>query len=541
MAAQNSLPALPLELWGSISSHLSNRDIKSLRLVCKQFSNAASPHVQRVFLSANPLNIEVFRAIADHKMFRHRVTEIIWDDARFIRGPRRNIHPAEEEDELLSDEDENEIKNEDKQCPKWFKNACMKNLVELRERNSHDVDRLDHIARAEQIAAQPPLKKNWEYYQDLLRQQEDVLVAKSDEDTFLYGLKQFPALKRVTITPAAHGHLFAPLYPTPMIRALPKGFNYPIPRGWPITGEGRDPPLAYPWQELNEAHKEKYRGFRIVTRVLAKEEHNVSELILNANQLATGINCTILDDPCAEYANLATVVKHPGLRRLDLALLVGGIDNEELNWQSFRNRRLHQALSKAKDMEDIMLYTTVIRDPSDDSTAEGGAGSLRHFIPLQSIFPIEKWSKLRHFELSRFLVAQSDVISLLSVLPETFRSVHLSFLKFLDNCGSWYSFLAEIRKQICENILWPDRDMVSRPKVTIGVSAFHTRARRGVWLEKEVHDYLYGEGEYPFYSDAPRSVKMGLGTERDTFEPNHDRPHDHRRALIEKGFVKPIE
>jgi hypothetical protein len=34
-----------------------------------------------------------------------------------------------------------------------------------------------------------------------------------------------PALKRVTITPSAHGHLFTPLYPTPIIRAFPKGFN----------------------------------------------------------------------------------------------------------------------------------------------------------------------------------------------------------------------------------------------------------------------------------------------------------------------------
>lgn len=92
-------------------------------------------------------------------------------------------------------------------------------------------------------------------------------------------MKQFPALKRVTITPAAHGHLFAPLYPTPMIRAFPKGFNYPIPRGWPVMPGPKTPPYAYPWHDIDEMHKEKYRAFHIVTRVLTKENHNVSELI----------------------------------------------------------------------------------------------------------------------------------------------------------------------------------------------------------------------------------------------------------------------
>ncbi|KAJ5815014.1 hypothetical protein N7474_006791 [Penicillium riverlandense] len=487
------------------------------------------------------------RVSASSEKFRHRVAEIIWDDARFTEGPQRSIHLSEEEEWLSnsdsdSSEDEDEDENEDgDECPKWFKVSCKRNLKELRKRKNGDVDRPDHIARAEQVAAQPPLRNCWEYYQDLLRQQEDVLAATSDEEAFLYGLKQFSTLKRVTITPAAHGHLFAPFYPTPMIRAFPKGFNYPIPRGWPTSGEHEIPPLAFLWQNLDEGYKEKYRGFRIVTRVLAEEEHNVSELILNANQLPTGINCTIFDDPCKEYDNFATVLKHPGFRRLDLALIIGGIEREELNWSSFRNGRLRQALSVAKDIEDIRLHTTVISDPYFDGTTEVGAGSLRHFIPLQSIFPIEKWSKLRHFELSRFLVVQSDVISLLSVLPETLRSVQLSWLKFLDDGGTWYSFLAEMRKKIRENVLWPDRDTASRPKVTIGVSTFHIRAGRGVWLEKEVQDFLYGEGEHPFYSDTPRSVKTGFGTERDTFEPNHARPQDCRSVLEEKGYIKPLE
>jgi hypothetical protein len=40
-----------------------------------------------VFLSAKPLDIEVFHAIADHPQFWHQIKEIIWDDARFVSTP----------------------------------------------------------------------------------------------------------------------------------------------------------------------------------------------------------------------------------------------------------------------------------------------------------------------------------------------------------------------------------------------------------------------------------------------------------------------
>ncbi|KAJ6140187.1 hypothetical protein N7471_006673 [Penicillium samsonianum] len=230
--AYTTLPTLPFELWGCIASYLSSSDIKNLRLSCVQFKNASILRIDRVFLSANPLNVEVFRCIAGHDKFRHSITEIIWDEARLARGPH-GFNESAEGNENFSDEDEAgntracvqeygsypqeqilERHEFEDGCPKWFKNLCEENLDILRQRKGRDVDRPDHIARREQVFAQPPLSECW-----------------NDAHAFLYGVKQFPALKRVTITPSAHGYLFIPLYPTPMIRAFPKGFNYPIPRG----------------------------------------------------------------------------------------------------------------------------------------------------------------------------------------------------------------------------------------------------------------------------------------------------------------------
>lgn len=62
-------------------------DRKRLRLTCKVLSDVTPLRLSRVFLSPNPLDIEVFHAIADHPQFRHQIKEIIWDDARFVSTP----------------------------------------------------------------------------------------------------------------------------------------------------------------------------------------------------------------------------------------------------------------------------------------------------------------------------------------------------------------------------------------------------------------------------------------------------------------------
>ncbi|CAG8250162.1 unnamed protein product [Penicillium salamii] len=263
---------LPFELWELIAGHLSNADRKSLRLTCTQITNAVPLRINRGFLSANPLNIDVFRKIASHERFRQTVTEVIWDEARLSPGPPR-IDQTAKGDGLSSDEDEpNNTRrwtvferrmrqhedDDNNRCPNWFKDACDENLRILRSRKGADVDRPEHVACREQILAQPPLGQCWEHYQHLLRQQDEVLAGDSDFEAFLFGVKQFPALKRVTITPVAHGNLFNPLYPTPMTRAFPKGFNYPIPCGWLYNRANYKPSNADLW-EYPTAPRERYR------------------------------------------------------------------------------------------------------------------------------------------------------------------------------------------------------------------------------------------------------------------------------------------
>lgn len=192
--------------------------------------------------------------------------------------------------------------------------------------------------------------------------------------------------------------------------------------------------------------------------MLAQEEHNVSEFVLNVHGLRTGLNCSIFDQPCEEYNNFVTILQRPGFRRLDLALLVGMLQND--NWVSYRSGYLRQALGSATELEHISLHSDVENHVGDPPTLSDHYGALKNFVPLGTIFPIERWPRLQHFGLMRFLVTQDDVISFLSALPSTVQSVELSFLSFLDYGGSYYGLLYQMR----EKLDWRVRDISKRPR-----------------------------------------------------------------------------
>ncbi|KAJ5570873.1 hypothetical protein N7535_004533 [Penicillium sp. DV-2018c] len=502
--AYTSPPALPLELWSCIASYLSNADMKSLRLTCKQFNNTVSLRLNRVFLSANPLNIEVFRNIASHDKFRHQVNEIIWDEARLHRGPER-IQDINEGHELVSDEDE--PYNDREWAAEYPRNTERLSLRAMSMKRKIDV--LNGSKGVVKIPftfynAGKIVVEHWQHYQQLLRQQKEVIASQSDLETFAFGVKQFPALKRVTITPAAHGNLATPLYETPMIQPL-----------W-------SPATAYTWNQYPEL-RDRYRGFRTAMRVLANEPNSVSELVMTSNYLPTGINCTIFDEPCEEYDHFATVLKKPGFRRLDIALLIGGDREEDLEacWRSLLNGRLRRAVGEAKDMEEFRLHTTF----DEVLHYEGGYP----LLPLKDIVPVEQWPNLRHFELSGFVISQDDCVSFLKTLPKSVRSIELSMLHFLEG-GDWYIMLEEIRRMVLKSTLWGDRDAGSRPKFTVGVPIEVGRLTLGygIWAEKEVEDFIYGEGGNPFDRRFHLSIQLGVGVLRDALEPDFELPHDTR-------------
>ncbi|KAI0888792.1 uncharacterized protein GGS22DRAFT_184370 [Annulohypoxylon maeteangense] len=493
--------------------------------------------LSRVFLSPNPRNIEVFRAIADHEAFRKDIVEIVYDDARLTRPPvlpQRGTYEYEPE-EAWDEEESLETTG----APFWFVQACKDNAFDLNSRRISDVDTPDHIARSKQIAAQMTYQESWNHYQHLLQQQDPILRTDEDIRALEYGLTRFPALKRITITAATHGFLYTPLYETPMIRAFPYGFNYPTPRGWPCAADGDPLPSAEDW--IDEPHKNNWRGARKVLHTLAHHAHPITELVIDARYLQTGLSSRIFEQPCAEHANLVAVLGKPGFRRLDLDLLVNA--QEYLGWPCFRRGLLRAALANATGLEHVTLRTNVCHDPDARATVRGSAGRIENLVPLRTVFPVEKWSCLRHFGLSNFLVVQEDVIAFLAALPTTLRTVELSFLGFLDNGGCYRTLLEGMR----DTLDWRGRDEEARPRVTIGVEMVaQPCSGRGIWVDREVDEFLYRGGENMFGQRGwgGNQICYGVGTVRDAFDPAFERPwvdyETYQRLGIYKGTPRPL-
>ncbi|VUC22531.1 unnamed protein product [Clonostachys rosea] len=512
------LLGLPAEILDSVASLLSNRDRKSLRLTCRAFGRRVLLQIDRVFLSANPRNIEVFRAIAGHNIYRQKVVELIWDDAHLVSPPEpppayrcpHRIEPFWQE---------------------WYQEVCDRNTKDT-ALPSEELETPNRAARARWIAAQPPIEEMWNHYKELIRQQQEIMASSDDALALQYGLERFPSLTRITLTPASHGVPFKPLYQTPMIRGLPYGFNYPIPRGWPCKEPGERLRITQ-WssEERDERQKNRWRGYRIIMWTLARMDHHVTDFVVDVGLLNTGLNAHMFDQPCPEQEDLVTVLLKPGFRRLDLALILSG--QTELGFPALRNRQLHLALSQASDLEHINLRTNMTYDAEfEDWNIHG---EQEPFTPLLSIFPVERWPRLRHWGLSGFSVRMDDLLDLLSQLPETLRSVELSFLKFQDGHGSHRELLIHLR----DTLGWRGRDLADRPKVSMGWQEEGVFRGDGyaVWVDDEVNEFLYGDGGNPFSETYPW-IKDDIGMQKCYFDPELERPNVTPFELMRRGFLK---
>ncbi|KAL7905323.1 hypothetical protein GGI35DRAFT_471854 [Trichoderma velutinum] len=478
-----AIPSLPKELWDQIAAYLPGRDVKNLRLVCKSLSSTSLP-LDRVFISANPIDIKVFRNIADHDVFRHCVHEIIWDEARFERDFRIEESSGLEWTEMGHTEDT---------PPNDFLTECHENLELVEARFAQYRLDLPFIApMVKEMEAELTPYESW-------------------------------CLKRVIVTPAAHGTLFAPLYKTPMIRTLPYGLNYSIPRGWPVTGDA-----YFPADEWIEENKGKWRGFKEVIRCLAEHKQtSVRELVLDTHLLPTGVTCRFFDQPSPEYSHFLDLLQRPGFRRLDLALMAGQQEPDE--WESFQNGRLRCALAEASELEHFQLNT----DMGYHRAKEPGA----HLALLYDIFPIERWPKLRHFGLTRFLVSLRDLLSFLSKLPASVRTIELNCLYFVSGDGTYRDLLDGMR----DSLDWKSRNAAARPKVTIRLDRLDCREvdSRTVWLEEEVGKFLYEGGPNPFHQVFRDEVLPGHGgTLRDEFQPELVHPWVDNATLVLMGIEK---
>jgi hypothetical protein len=179
------LSKLPNELLNNIFELLPNHDIKSLRLTCRHLGSHAPLRLDRLFISANPLNISVFLAVANHDSFRNQVREIIWDDATFMSFP-----DDDRDSEFGYSSDENEIfYNMDYETKgdisSWFVQKCKEEIFNAESRL---VEKGNDNEQQRQLDNLMPLREALSYYTHLVQQQDNVIKSGADEQAFRYAL-----------------------------------------------------------------------------------------------------------------------------------------------------------------------------------------------------------------------------------------------------------------------------------------------------------------------------------------------------------------
>ncbi|TXB96108.1 hypothetical protein FocTR4_00016574 [Fusarium oxysporum f. sp. cubense] len=355
---------------------------------------------------------------------------------------------------------------------------------------------------------------------------------------FKYGLQRFTSLKRITITPATHGRHGTPLYRTPMIRAFPPGFDYPIPKVWPTapmndSGEWQDelPWISEegdaPYQWFYGAHctaekyREKWRGYQLVSRALIECENQVTELRIKGHEIKSGLSCRIFDQPCTEYEDICTLLRRPGFQYLDLDLFTGLIEHDD--WATYKTGLLRDALAQAKDLQHLCVSAST--DIEDAYCQQHDPDDLeRPVFPLRTIFLIDHWPRLQHFGISNFLIEIDDLVDVLSALPPTLRSVELINLAFRNPDHGYGDLIRQIR----DTLDWRLRPAEERPKVHMvcsGESNPQMVENELIEVDDAVCSYLYGDGENLFEPES-RYVSRGRGAvRRDVFNPAFRAPY----------------
>ena len=267
---------------------------------------------------------------------------------------------------------------------------------------------------------------------------------------------------------------------------------------------------------------------------LAQQEHHISEFVLDVKGFCTGLNCHLFDDESfEEYQHFAALLRKPEFTRIDLALLVSWQQNE--GWPSLRSGHLRRALAAARDLQHVSVSTDL--GPNQEFDVVDDADGV---VQLRTIFPIDRWQRLRRFGLSGVVVRQNNLVSLLAAMPASLRSVELGFL-FFHGGATHRSLLCAMRG----GLDWRELPAVERPRVRKGAGSFASVVvGRATWVEGEVADFLYGEGRNPFGVEGdpwPDNIQIGVGVERDEFDPAYERPWVvYYDELSRLGYYPPL-
>ena len=479
---------LPTELLRHVLIFLARRDVKTVRLVCKKLKAHAELRINRVFVSAHRIDIDVFNSVTSHPEFRNNVEEIVWDNLcfeRFYENHERNARPDfafEYDRRKVFDTFEREANFE---C--WQEN--MPGRLRKLEERKRELWGQDY----QEIS----MRQSFDIYNCLYDEQCAILERDEDVQAFRMGLESFPKLKRVTLTSEAwRGLYLSPQYETPLFRSLPPGFRMPMPSTWG-------------WTTTDISYPQDRRFSAIVQHLLdAASRHRVRELAVDVHRETVGIPFYYFQRNQPENWNIQELFLTVPLTRLDLAIDVYR-DNDRYCFKD--GGTLKTTLSHLVHLEHFHFHTNMPTSYPEQFDYWGDPDDT--WLNLQSMFPAENWARLRHLGLANLFTSASSVGTLLSSLP-SLQTIDFDTLIFRPDHGTYRSLLQSLKTNLVEpeDGAWRTR----KPTMTIRQINGDNETQR-ITISEEISKYLYEEGDYPFTEEAPNYIGNGFGWILDDF------------------------
>ncbi|KAF1846548.1 uncharacterized protein K460DRAFT_367298 [Cucurbitaria berberidis CBS 394.84] len=530
---------LPAELLAMICEHLSNLDIKRLRLAGKHLAKNVGLRIDRIYISPNRANLDCLQRILDHPRYRNDVGEIVWDDAQLEEYPTldsfRHAIGIDEVKTTIDIENrlDEAIRGHEDDSPEYRaleRDDFFSSNGQLTEVGKGILLRYDDqfsrdiIARSTTVMS---IEQSYNLYQRLYQEEQEIMEQQLDVAALHRAIAGFPKMKRITLTSEVwRPWKLYPLYDTPFYRSLPPGFRKPS--VWPWLGfrqQATSVQAAHRDEVMSTRNIERlsieFRGYSIiVSTLLAIPNPKIEEIIIDAGNEYTGISHQLFASPNSDFE--ATVRMFQLVPLKGLQLVINPYCSDSNPDSLFASGLLKRALAEAQFLEHFDFNPHWLPRTYRHETLDLSFGP-------NEVLPEATIKRLTTFALRNVSVKENDLEDLLKEMENvehvTLDNIHLKNSAFLHHQPdpSWVQLFHRLQSYYAAS------PMVSHPRFAWIEPTYYGR---NYFVDEEIGDFLYRGAECPFENGLQRPLKEGVGW----FVDERDKGFKVRRLVGVEGW-----
>ncbi|KAL1798651.1 hypothetical protein ACET3X_002688 [Alternaria dauci] len=501
--AQNkkTITDLPAELLEIVCEHISKLDIKRLRLASKHFASSVYLRIDRIYVSPNRANLDYLHQILAHPTYPGRVREIVWDDALLreystLEGFRAAIIADERETTRSIERRLEEAMEIYGDGNPEYQSLEMGDLLQdgrLTEPGKEILLRYDDMFSRDVLArnaAMMSIEDSYALYQELYRQEQELMEQGIDAMALHQALAGFPNARRMTITtdvwPAWN---IMPRYNTPYHRALPLGFRKPPVWPWLRSFEEAEGmykmwhPRATDPPKTGKPVPEGHRNYNVVvSAILAMSDPHIEEFIVESEHQARLYHHCDLTESSRNYQLTKQMFQRTRLKHLKMTF--SPPNDYLMSPEGLTN--LKTLLEELQHLEHLDLG---INDSRSGRT-------WRFFLRFNPI-PETMRLRLRSLTLRNVKLSEEDLSNMFTTSPALQHvTFHDCFQRMRPGC-EWPFLFRQLREYYHGQV------NISKPSFTVVAPLGREYSQL---VDEEVDAFLYGDGdaECPFVNLPPR-------------------------------------